>query len=198
VSGQQHAPAALYSRERPNTHFTGGWLGPRAGLDRRKISSPPGFDPEIISINIVVCSLAHHDAFHETLRKICSAVLERVGEDQLYRPCEEWRIIQRVKNERKYPTDSKQTEHYRHRQVTFLLQVLDTEEPHRYWLLARSQYSEGPATGHLDTGFSWFPYVYKQMLRWFPAFQVATTCFSCSPPDLNLVVTNFMFCLHVK
>ena len=32
-------------------------------------------------------------------------------------------------------------------------------------LLARSQYSEGPATGHLDTGFSWFPYVYKQMLR---------------------------------
>ena len=24
-------------------------------------------------------------------------------------------------------------------------------------LLARSQFSEGPATGHLDTGFSWFP-----------------------------------------
>ena len=24
-------------------------------------------------------------------------------------------------------------------------------------LLARSQYSEGPATDHLDTGFSWFP-----------------------------------------
>jgi len=23
-------------------------------------------------------------------------------------------------------------------------------------LLARSQYSEGPATGHLDKGFSWF------------------------------------------
>ena len=65
-------------------------------------------------------------------------------------------------------------------------------------LLARSQYSEGPATGHLDTGFSWFPCVYKQMLRWFPRLQVATTCFSCSPPDLNLLVTNFMFCLHVK
>ena len=32
-------------------------------------------------------------------------------------------------------------------------------------LLARSQYSEGPATVHLDTGFSWFPCVYKQMLR---------------------------------
>ena len=26
-------------------------------------------------------------------------------------------------------------------------------------LLSRSQYSEGPATGHLDTGFSWFPCV---------------------------------------
>jgi len=24
-------------------------------------------------------------------------------------------------------------------------------------LLARSQYSEGPATDHLDTGVSWFP-----------------------------------------
>jgi hypothetical protein len=31
-------------------------------------------------------------------------------------------------------------------------------------LLAKSQYSEGPATGHLDTGVSWFPCVYKQML----------------------------------
>jgi len=65
-------------------------------------------------------------------------------------------------------------------------------------LLAISQYSEGPATGHLDTGFSRFPCVYKQMLRWFPRFQVATTCFSCSPPDLNSLVTNFVFCIHVK
>jgi len=32
-------------------------------------------------------------------------------------------------------------------------------------LLARSQYAEGPATGHLDTGFSLFPCVYKRMLR---------------------------------
>ena len=37
-------------------------------------------------------------------------------------------------------------------------------------LLARSQYLEGPATGQLDTGFSWFPCVYKQMLRWFLKF----------------------------
>jgi len=65
-------------------------------------------------------------------------------------------------------------------------------------LLARSQYSEGPATGHLETGFSWFPCAQKQKLRWFPRFQVATTCFSCSPPELYLVVTNFMSCIHVK
>ena len=46
VSGQQHAPAAIYPRERTVTQFTGGWMGPRVGLDGRKISSPPGFDPE--------------------------------------------------------------------------------------------------------------------------------------------------------
>ena len=76
--------------------------------------------------------------------------------------------------------------------VAFFFCTLDAR------LVARSQYSEGPATGHLDTGFSWFLCVYKQMLRWFSRLQVATTCFSCSPPDLNLIVTNFMFCLHVK
>ena len=35
---------------------------------------------------------------------------------------------------------------------------------------------------HLDTVFSWFSYVHEQMLRWYPRCQVATTCFSCSPP----------------
>jgi len=58
-------------------------------------------------------------------------------------------------------------------------------------LLARSQYPEGSATDHLVTGFSWFPCVCKRMLSWFPSFQVATTCFSCSPPDLNFLVTFF-------
>jgi hypothetical protein len=34
VSGQRHAAAALCPGERtPGTHCTGGWLGPRAGLD---------------------------------------------------------------------------------------------------------------------------------------------------------------------
>jgi hypothetical protein len=47
VSGQRHAPAALYPGERtPGTHCTGGWVGPRAGLDaearREKSSAPVG------------------------------------------------------------------------------------------------------------------------------------------------------------
>ena len=60
-------------------------------------------------------------------------------------------------------------------------------------LLARSQYPEGPVTSHLGTGFSWFPCIYKQMLRWFPTLQVATACFSRSPPDLNFLDPYFIF-----
>jgi len=70
---------------------------------------------------------------------------------------------------------------------TVVLHTLDA------WLLARGKYPEGPATGHLDTGFSWFPCVYKRMLRWFPTHQVATACFSCSPPDLNFLDPYFIF-----
>jgi len=65
-------------------------------------------------------------------------------------------------------------------------------------LLAKSQYLEIPATGHLDTGFSLFPCVYKRILRWFPSFQVATTCFLGSPSDSNILVTIFHICVHVK
>ena len=50
VSGQQHTPAALYLRERPDTHFTGGSVGPMAALDGRKISSPPGFDSHTVQL----------------------------------------------------------------------------------------------------------------------------------------------------
>jgi hypothetical protein len=64
-------------------------------------------------------------------------------------------------------------------------------------LLARSQYPEGPATGHLNTGFSWFPCVYKRMLRWFPTLHVATACFSCSLPDLNFIDPYFIFMLFL-
>jgi len=33
MRSQRHALAALYPRERPGTHCTVGWVGPRAGLD---------------------------------------------------------------------------------------------------------------------------------------------------------------------
>jgi len=42
VRGQRHVPAALNPRERPGTHCTGGWVGPRAGLGRCGKSAPPG------------------------------------------------------------------------------------------------------------------------------------------------------------
>ena len=46
VSAQQHAPAALYPRERTGTHFTGGWVGPGVCLEGGGESRPPpGFDP---------------------------------------------------------------------------------------------------------------------------------------------------------
>ena len=45
VSGQQHAPAVIFPWERPVTHFTGGWVGPRAGLENL---APPGFDPRTV------------------------------------------------------------------------------------------------------------------------------------------------------
>ena len=46
---QRHARAALYPRERPATHCTGDWVGPRAGLDRcGKSHPPPGFDPRTV------------------------------------------------------------------------------------------------------------------------------------------------------
>jgi len=39
-------PRPLYPHERPSTHCIGGWVGPRAGLDRcGKSHSPSGFDP---------------------------------------------------------------------------------------------------------------------------------------------------------
>jgi hypothetical protein len=40
VRGQFYAPAALYHRERPGTHCTGSWVGPRAGLDLGEKSCP--------------------------------------------------------------------------------------------------------------------------------------------------------------
>jgi hypothetical protein len=58
VSGQHHAPAALYPRA-PGTHCTGGWVGPRAGLDaeaRRKILCPcRGSNPGLVRSQTLYC-----------------------------------------------------------------------------------------------------------------------------------------------
>jgi len=64
VSGQQHAPAALYPRERPGTHCTGGWVGPRAGLDGRKNLVPTGIRSRTVqlvaqSLYLLSCRVWH-------------------------------------------------------------------------------------------------------------------------------------------
>ena len=43
-------PWALYPQERPGTHCTGGWVGPRAVLERcgKFRPPPPGFDPRTV------------------------------------------------------------------------------------------------------------------------------------------------------
>ena len=72
MSGQQHVPAAFYPQEGPVTHFTGGWVGPRAGLDGRKISSLPGFHPEPSSPSQSLYQLSYpaHDAVQSYTQKL--------------------------------------------------------------------------------------------------------------------------------
>ena len=49
VGGQRLAPAALPPVKRAGSHCTGGWVGPRAGLDEcGKSRPPPGFDPRTV------------------------------------------------------------------------------------------------------------------------------------------------------
>ena len=63
----------LYPGERPGTHCTGGWVGPKVGLDGcGKSRLPPGFDPRTVqpvasrytdcAIDIRVLNVIHHDA----------------------------------------------------------------------------------------------------------------------------------------
>ena len=49
VGSQRHAPPALSSRMRLETHCTGGWVDPRAGLDGcGKFGPPPRFDNQTV------------------------------------------------------------------------------------------------------------------------------------------------------
>jgi hypothetical protein len=74
VRGQRHAPAALYSQERPGTHCTGGWIGPRAGLNRcGKSRSPLGFDPRTVQLRWMNRAVLSGDDCK------CTGMLEIVG-----------------------------------------------------------------------------------------------------------------------
>jgi hypothetical protein len=44
---------------------------------------------------------------------------------------------------------------------------------------------EGPATGHLDAGFSWLSSVFKLMLRWFPDSKLLLHASHAALPILN-------------
>ena len=40
VDDLRHAPAALFPENRHSSHCTGGWMGPRAGLEGTEILAP--------------------------------------------------------------------------------------------------------------------------------------------------------------
>jgi len=53
-------PRPLYPRGRPGTGCTGGWVGPRAGLDGHGKSRPPlGFDPRTVQ-SVASCYTGPH------------------------------------------------------------------------------------------------------------------------------------------
>ena len=66
VSGKRHAPAAL-PQEWPGSHFIGGCLGPRAGLDGwGKFSPLPGCDPRTVQpvTDAIPCQHIQHTQNH--------------------------------------------------------------------------------------------------------------------------------------
>jgi len=69
VCGQQQAPAALYHWERPGTHFTGGWVDPRADIDGQNISSPPGFF--ILNYKFIDPSVHKYNGCMEDISVMC-------------------------------------------------------------------------------------------------------------------------------
>ena len=77
VSGQQHAPAALYRRERHGTHFTGGWVGPRAGLNGRKNLVPTGIRSRTVkpvALSLYRLSYRAHVSMYVSTYCVCVCV----------------------------------------------------------------------------------------------------------------------------
>ena len=57
VGSQCHSLTVLPPGNRPDTHCTEGWEGPRAGVDgHEKISPTPGFDCRTVQPIAVFCS----------------------------------------------------------------------------------------------------------------------------------------------
>jgi hypothetical protein len=61
-------------------------------------------------------------------------------------------------------------------------------------LLARGQYLKGPATSHLNTGFSWFLRVFKQMLSLFPRLRKLIFFRHRNFSNQPLLAVNFSIC----
>jgi len=173
MRGQGHTPAAHFPRERPGTHFRGGWVGSRAGLDRcgksrlHRDSIPGPSSPYSVDIPTTLPDPPNRNEYQEYCLDGKGGQYVRLTLPPSYDNC---------RRNAGYSPDC-------------WLQP-------NWWLQVSPRKVLRPAIS--TQVFSWFPCAQKQMLRRFPRFQVATTCFSYSTPDLNLVVTNFMFCLHVK
>ena len=65
--------------------FTGGWVGPRAGLEGRKISSPPGFDPgpsspQLVAISTELPGPHKPQVMCSNLRDKCMQIFIRSGQ----------------------------------------------------------------------------------------------------------------------
>jgi len=62
VRGQRHAPAALYPREKPGTHFIGGWVGPKTGLDRcgKYLPTPVLYPRTVRAVDNVISIVLYH------------------------------------------------------------------------------------------------------------------------------------------
>jgi hypothetical protein len=65
LAGQRHSPAALRLGKRPGTHFTGGWVGPRTGLDgcgksRLRRDSIPNFQRVAILTTLIRATVKNY------------------------------------------------------------------------------------------------------------------------------------------
>jgi hypothetical protein len=75
ASGQRHALAALYPGERtPGTHWTGGWVGPRAGLyagaKRKSLCPCQGSNPDRPARSQTLYCLSYRGSMYKNITDI--------------------------------------------------------------------------------------------------------------------------------